>query len=159
MKNDYSKEAFLLKIFKEELNHSQNIIKYSKKPNGKNLRIEEAVRRYLAIQERLNEVALSSDNKMKYLKMLYHEKYCAKKENIHSQNIKNLDEKLQIQRDSLDAWIDYLVEASYPLVNGVVIAINSTNEIRIYISNELATKLNIQPGDSYLCTYMITTLQ
>ena len=54
MKNDYSKEAFLLKIFKEELNHSQNIIKYSKKPNGKNLRIEEAVRRYLAIQERLN---------------------------------------------------------------------------------------------------------
>ena len=84
MKNDYSKEAFLLKIFKEELNHSQNIIKYSKKPNGKNLRIEEALRRYLAIQERLNEVALSSDNKMKYLKMLYHEKYCAKKENIHS---------------------------------------------------------------------------
>ena len=115
MKNDYSKEAFLLKIFKEELNHSQNIIKYSKKPNGKNLRIEEAVRRYLAIQERLNEVALSSDNKMKYLKMLYHEKYCAKRENIHSQNIKNLDEKLQIQRDSLDAWIDYLVEASYPM--------------------------------------------
>lgn len=115
MKNDYSKEAFLLKIFKEELNHSQNIIKYSKKPNGKNLRIEEALRRYLAIQERLNEVALSSDNKMKYLKMLYHEKYCAKKENIHSQNTKNLDEKLQIQRDSLDAWIDYLVEAEYPM--------------------------------------------
>ena len=115
MKNDYSKEAFLLKIFKEELNHSQNIIKYSKKPNGKNLRIEESVRRYLAIQERLNEVALSSDNKMKYLKMLYHEKYCAKKENIHSQNIKNLDEKLQMQRDSLDAWIDYLVGASYPM--------------------------------------------
>lgn len=115
MKNDYSKEAFLLKIFKEELNHSQNIIKYSKKPNGKNLRIEEAVRRYLAIQERLNEVALSSDNKMKYLKMLYHEKYCAKKENIRSRNIKNLDEKLQIQRNSLDAWIDYLVEASYPM--------------------------------------------
>ncbi len=115
MKNDYSKEAFLLKIFKEELNHSQNIIKYSKKPNGKNLRIEEALRRYLAIQERLNEVALSSDNKMKYLKMLYHEKYCAKKENIHSQNTKNLDEKLQIQRESLDAWIDYLVEAEYPM--------------------------------------------
>ena len=52
-----------------------------------------------------------------------------------------------------------LVEASYPLVNGVVIAINSNSEIRIYISNELATKLNIQPGDTYLCTYMITTLQ
>jgi hypothetical protein len=115
MRNDYSKEAFLLKIFKEELNHSQNIIKYSKKPNGKNLRIEEAVRRYLAIQKRLNEVALSSDNKMKYLKMLYYEKYCVKKENIHSRNTKNLDEKLQMQRDSLDAWIDYLVEAEYPM--------------------------------------------
>lgn len=115
MKNDYSKEAFLLKIFKEELNHSQNVIKYSKKPNGKNLRIEEALRRYLAIQEKLNEIALSSDNRMKYLKMLYHEKYCAKKENIYSQNTKNLDEKLQIQRDSLDEWIDYLVEAEYPM--------------------------------------------
>lgn len=96
MKNDYSKEAFLLKIFKEELNHSQNIIKYSENPNGKNYRIEEAVRRYLAIQERLNKIALSSENKMEYLKMLYHEKYCAKKENIHSQNTKNLDEKLQM---------------------------------------------------------------
>ena len=52
-----------------------------------------------------------------------------------------------------------LVEASYPLVNGVVIAINSNSEIKIYISNELATKLNIQAGDSYYCTYMITTLQ
>ena len=52
-----------------------------------------------------------------------------------------------------------LVEASYPLVNGVVIAIISNSEIRIYISNELATKLNIQSGDSDLCTYMITTLQ
>ena len=52
-----------------------------------------------------------------------------------------------------------LVEASYPLVNGVVIAINNSSEIRIYISNELATKLNIQAGDSYFCTYMITTLQ
>ena len=62
MKNDYSKEAFLLKIFKEELNHSQNIIKYSKKPNGKNLRIEEAVRRYLAIQERLNELNFDLSN-------------------------------------------------------------------------------------------------
>ena len=35
MKNDYSKEAFLLKIFKEELKHSQNIIKYSKKAKWK----------------------------------------------------------------------------------------------------------------------------
>ena len=52
-----------------------------------------------------------------------------------------------------------LVEASYPLVNGVVIAINSSSEIRIYLSNELATKLNIQFGDNYSCTYMITTLQ
>ena len=52
-----------------------------------------------------------------------------------------------------------VVEASYPLVNGVVIAINNNSEIRIYMSNELATKLNIQSGDSYLCTYMITTLQ
>lgn len=116
MKNDYSKEAFLLKIFKEELNHSQNIIKYSENPNGKNYRIEEAVRRYLAIQERLNKIALSSENKMEYLKKLYHEKYCAKKENIHSKNTKNLDEKLQMQRDSLDAWIDYLVKESlYPM--------------------------------------------
>lgn len=52
-----------------------------------------------------------------------------------------------------------LVEASYPLVDGVVIAINSNSEIKIYISNELATKLNIQPGDNFSCTYMITTLQ
>lgn len=103
-------EAFLDNIY-QNLHMSDEVMHTAKNKDSK----KEKIHRYMDRLERINQKASNRQNDINNLKYLYHKRYVIKEKDLPL-NI-NKEEKKKIiknQEESLDEWIDFLVDKNTP---------------------------------------------
>ncbi|MEE3342776.1 MAG: DUF4116 domain-containing protein [Bacilli bacterium] len=104
-------EAFLDNIY-QDLHMSDEVMHTFKNKDSK----KEKIHRYMERLERINQKASKREIDIINLKYLYHKKYVIKEKDLPS-DISNEEKKkiIKNQEDSLDEWIDFLVDKNTSL--------------------------------------------